>query len=69
MAIIRGERIHVEQGGAAVIAANSVEMHEGGAFIILARRVSGDVNVAFDWRALAAIFAGIIAIMVVRGRR
>ncbi len=68
-AIIRGDTVRVEQGGAAIIAARRVDVRDGGAFIILARRVSGNVNAALDWRGIVAIFAGIIAIMVVRGRR
>ena len=59
----------MEKGGAAIIAARRVDVRDGGAFIILARRVSGNVNAALDWRGIVAIFAGIIAIMVVRGRR
>ncbi len=68
-AIIRGDQVRVEQGGAAIIVGRRITLRESGAFILLARRVDGQVNVALDWRALAAIFAGILAILVVRGRR
>jgi len=68
-AIIRGDKVNVEQGGAAIIVGRRITLRDSGAFILLARRVDGEVNVALDWRALAAIFAGILAILVVRGRR
>jgi len=68
-AIIRGDQVKVEQGAAAIIVGRRITLRDSGAFILLARRVDGEVNVALDWRALAAIFAGILAILVVRGRR
>ena len=59
----------IDQGGAFAIVGRRITMRDSGAFILLARRTDGQVTVAFDWRALAALFVGIIAIMVVRGRR
>jgi hypothetical protein len=68
-AVIRGDQVRVDQGGALAIIARRVDVREGGAFLLVARRVTGDVKVAFDWRALATLFVGIIAVLVVRGRR
>jgi len=68
-AYIRGDQVKIEQGGAAVIVGRRITMRESSAFLLLARRVDGDVRVAFDWRALTALFVGIIAILVARGRR
>ena len=68
-AIIRGDQVRLDQGGAFAIIARRVDVREGSAVLLLARRVTGDVKVAFDWRALATLFLGIIAVLVVRGRR
>jgi hypothetical protein len=67
--IIRGDQVKLEQGGAFAIVARRIDIRDSGAFILLARKVTGDVTVALDWRAIAALVMGIIAIMVVRGRR
>ena len=68
-AVIRGDQIRIEQGGAFAIIGRRITMRDSGAFILLARRADGDVTVAFDWRALAAFFIGLIALKVARGRR
>ncbi|MFN8623143.1 MAG: hypothetical protein U0869_20585 [Chloroflexota bacterium] len=67
--VIRGDKVRVDQGGALVILGRKIEMNDGGALLVIARRIEGDVNVGLDWRGLLAIFAGIVAILVVRGRR
>jgi len=67
--LIRGDQVKIDQGGAGVVIARRVTMRQGSAFLVLARRVDGDVRVAFDWRALTALFIGIVAVLVARGRR
>lgn len=67
--VIRGDQVTVEQGGALLIAGRRVDIRDGGALIILARKTSGNVTAALDWRGIAAIFVGLIALKVIRGRR
>lgn len=66
---IRGAQVDVQQGGAFVIAGDRVDVREGGAFLILARHASGNVVALLDWRGIAALLAGLVALAVVRGRR
>jgi hypothetical protein len=67
--VIRGDQVTVEQGGALLIAGRRVDVRDGGALIILAKKTSGNVTAALDWRGIAAIFIGLIALKVIRGRR
>jgi hypothetical protein len=66
--VIRGDHIEVEQGGAFAIIARRITLRDSGAFLLLARRTDGQATVVLDWRGLAAVMAGILAIVLVRRR-
>lgn len=69
-AIIRSDRIRLNQGGALVMIGRRIDIREGGAAVLIARRVSGNVNVALDWRSILALIGGLIALkLLFRGRR
>jgi hypothetical protein len=57
------EAIHVEQGGALVMAAPRIEVANGTAFLLLAREVNGSVRTLMD-RKSALVF-GVAAGLVV----
>jgi hypothetical protein len=68
--LIRGEDVRVDQGGALAIVGRHVEVRNGGAFLLVARNVSGDVNVALDWRGvIAAVVTVTLLRRLLRARR
>lgn len=62
MGFVRGRSVVTRESAVGAVAAERVETHGGFAFLLLARRVSGDVTVLFDWRAVAA---GVGALLIV----
>lgn len=55
--------VHIDQGGAAVVVANSVKTDNSLAIFLIARKVEGDVRVAFGQREsiLFGAVAGVVA--------
>jgi hypothetical protein len=70
MGLVRARSVVSSEGATGAIAADHVETHGGFAVVMLARRVSGDVTVLLDWRALFAAVGALIVIgRLLRGRR
>ncbi len=68
--LVRGTDVRLEQGAVAAIAADHVELRDGFAFLVVARRISGNVTVLLDWRALLMLM-GVLLVLgrLLRGRR
>jgi hypothetical protein len=69
LGVVRARSVVISAGATGAIAATHVENRGGFTVLMLARRVSGDVTVLLDWRAVAAVGALLVLGRLLRGRR